>query len=532
MPAEEEEKMKFRRYRNIIILTSVLSLLIPLYSQSGYELPEVMKIDLKRLEETWNILDRFAEKIWPGWDNYRDVPFRFSYPNGVEMLVGHPDPPDSFELLSGVEVQGKKIFVDRHKEIPLELNPPMGGGGGVLPYGKGEPVYIVDLHISSYRDVEKEEEKKTSLPEEFRYASDRQILTNIHELFHCFQRSVYRYRFGNFMCNPDANYAIYAEIEGIALEKAYLETDEEKAREYLKDFIVARELKRKDLLERERNQESEDDLMEGTAVYSETMALQLMKEGYKPLISKEDDPYFFGFQYVDEMLEQKLEYLREQRKVSLNSRGKCYPYGCFQALLLSRFFPGWQENFFQEQKLLDQLLREKLGVSDPKNPEEIAKYLAGRYDFDDISEHHTQRVAQRDNAYEMIQARKGRVYVVNFKPTGEYLYPQKYGESFEVGLMHIYPEGIEKAEIQEVLFTGEKTPTIKDQLYYIKWIDTEASPGEKGYVVTFSRKEGEDIFYDAVVKTKGFILKAPKIQIKDRESRVKITILSKIKTGH
>ena len=57
--------MNIRRYRNVIILTSVLSLLIPLYSQSGYELPEVMKIDLKRLEETWNILDQFAQRFCP-----------------------------------------------------------------------------------------------------------------------------------------------------------------------------------------------------------------------------------------------------------------------------------------------------------------------------------------------------------------------------------------------------------------------------------------------------------------------------------
>lgn len=521
--------MKIRRYKNVIILASFLNLLIPLYPRDAYELPEVMKIDLKRLEETWNVLDRFAEKIWPGWDNYHDVPFRFSYPNGVEMLVGHPDPPDSFVLLSGVEVQGKKVYVDRHKEIPLEMKPPMGGGGGVLPYGKSEPITIVDLHISSYRDEETKEEKKASLPEEFRYAGDKQIITNIHELFHCFQRTVYRYRFGNFRCNPDANYAVYAEIEGIALEKAYLEKDEEEAKKYLKDFIVARELKRKDLLERERNQESEDDLMEGTAVYSETMALQLMKKGYKPLISKENDPYFFGFRYVDEMLEQKLEFLREQRKISLDSRGKCYPYGCFQALLLSRFFPGWQENFFKEQKLLDQFLSENLPLTDEEK-EKIAEGLKTRYDFAEISERHTNRISQRDNAYEMIQARKGRVYVINFKPTGEYLYPKGYGESFKVGLINIYPEGIEKVEIQEVLFAGEKTPIIQDQLFYIKWIDTEASPGEKGYDVIFSRQEGEDVFYDAEVKTRGFVLRAPKIQIKDRQSRVKITVLSKIKT--
>ncbi len=510
-------------------MTSLLSLLIPLYSQSAYELPEVMKLDLKRLEETWNILDQFAEKIWPGWDNYREVPFRFRYPNSVEMLVGHPDPPDSFELLEGVELQGKKIFVDRHNEIPLELKPPMSGGGGIIPFGKSKPIPIVNLRISSFREVDKEEEKKTSLPEEFRYASDSQILTNIHELFHCFQRSVYRYRFGNFSCNPDANYAIYAEIEGIALEKAYLETDDEKARQYLKDFIVARELKRNDLLEREQNQESEDDLMEGTAVYSETMALQLMKEGYTPFISKEDDPYFFLFQYADEMLEQKLDYLREQRKISLDGRGKCYPFGCFQALLLSRFFPDWQKNFFKEQKLLDRFLSESLDMTEEEK-EKIAQGLKTRYALDDISKRHTQRVGQRDKTLEMFQSRKGRVYVINFKPTGEYLYPKSYDESFKVGLMHLYPEGIETIEIQEVLFTGEKTPIMQDQLFYIKWIDTEAAPGKKGYSVTFSRQEGENIFYDAEIKTKGFVLKAPKIEVKDREPRVKITILSKIKS--
>jgi hypothetical protein len=48
--------------------------------------------------------------------------------------------------------------------------------------------------------------------------------------------------------------------------------------------------------------------------------------------------------------------------------------------------------------------------------------------------------------------------------------------------------------------------------------------------VTFSRQEGENIYYDAEIKTKGFVLKAPKIEVKDREPRIKITILSKIKS--
>jgi hypothetical protein len=70
---------------------------------------------------------------------------------------------------------------------------------------------------------------------------------------------------------------------------------------------------------------------------------------------------------------------------------------------------------------------------------------------------------------------------------------------------------------------------MQDQLYYLKWVDTDAKPDEKGYELTSSRQEGDGIFYDAVFKTRGFTLSAPKIQVKERPSRVKVTVLSKIK---
>jgi hypothetical protein len=63
----------------------------------------------------------------------------------------------------------------------------------------------------------------------------------------------------------------------------------------------------------------------------------------------------------------------------------------------------------------------------------------------------------------------------------------------------------------------------------VKWIDTEAKANEKGYSLSYSRKEGEDIYYDAEFTTNGFTLKAPKIQVKDVPARVKVTVLSKIK---
>lgn len=113
-PAAESEEttMMSIKSKNIKALSFGLLLLgmaIGPVIQAQETLPDYLRIELKRLEETWNVLDQFAGRIWPGWKSYRDVPFLFEYPNGVRMLVGHPSPTDEFILVPGVEVQGKKV---------------------------------------------------------------------------------------------------------------------------------------------------------------------------------------------------------------------------------------------------------------------------------------------------------------------------------------------------------------------------------------------------------------------------------------
>jgi hypothetical protein len=520
------------RWMGCVALGFVIATAQPLAAQ--YVLPDYMKTDLARIEETWNILDQCAGRIWPGWKNYMDVPFRLNYPNGVQLLIGHPSPTDGFELVPGVELRGKKIYVDRRNQIPLELKQPLSGGGGIISYGKDKLVAIVDLNIGPLppEDVKKpaQAEKAEPEPKELKTASENQILINIHELFHCFQREVYRYRYGNIQANADANYAIYAEVEGLALEKAYLEPSPDKAKDDLKDFLAARTLKRRSLNEEEQNQESEDELMEGTAVYSEAMSLELMKKGYKPRLTAAEDPYFLGFKHIDHYLQEKLESLKNSRADSMDVRMKCYPFGCFQALLLSRYFPGWQTGFFEKGKFLDQVLAESLGFT-AADMEKTAKGLADRYPIREISDKHAKVIQKRDDALKMIQARKGRVYIVNFKPTREFLSPKSPGETYRIGLIVIYPEGIERIKIQDVLFEGKLSPIIQDQLYYVKWIDTEAKANDKGYVLKYGRKEGKDVYFDAEFTTKGFTLKAPKIQVRDLPTRVKVTVLGKVKQG-
>jgi hypothetical protein len=495
-------------------------------------LSTVMRIDLKRLEETWKILDAYADKIWPGWTGYRDVPFLFEYPNGIEMLVGHPNPTDTFAPVADFDVQGKKVHLDRSRENAIVLKPPFLGGGGIIPYGKGTPIRIVRLSMRETAEMDKmtgAEGRTDKRPPKLRTASENQILINIHELFHIFQNTQGGMRYGNLRLNTDLDFAVNAEIEGLALERGFLEPDDARAREYLKDFLAARRLKRKNMTDEERNQESDNEVSEGTAVYSEAMALRLIRqESFKPLLSQADDPFYYGFKDAADFLEERAEALRQARTQTLDAMGKLYRFGCFEALLLSRLFPGWQKDFLKEGRFLDKTIAEKLAFP-PESAEARAKELPARYPLDEIERRHKPAIDGRDAALKAVREMKGRVYIVNLKPLHEYLIPIARGEKYQVGLMNIYPRGIEQIKIRDVLLTGEETLMLTDQLYYFKWVDKTEDTKAKGYALTWSRKEGDDIYYDAEFKTKGFTLKAPKVRVKDTDVRVKITVLEKVK---
>ncbi len=505
-------------YMIVFLLGSIV------YSQEKLE--DVYRIEIKRVEETWNILDQYADKVWRGWKGYADVPFLFEYPNGVRLLVGYPHALEGFEELQGIVLRDKKVFMDRREEIPLKLEPPLTGGGGTRPFGdkRIETVHIKLRARDKIANDSQGEEDKLEL------SSEGQILINLHELFHCHQREFYKPRYGNIRYNPDLNYALYSDIEGKALEKAYFEKDNEKALEYLKDFIIARELKRETVDNNNSKCESQDDFMEGTAVYSEFQTLLMMKEGYTPVVSNQDDPYFYEFRDIDYFIQKKIESLSHSQGETLDSRGKCYFYGCFQALLLTRLFPGWIDSFMQDQKFLDEMIASKLGTND-EDRENFKTRLKSVYDYDSVYSKHAPIINERDKAIEEWKAQKGKTYIINFKKTKEYLNPEPRGKKYSAGLIELFPEGVEELKIQDVTLVSENTLIEKNQLYFIRWIDTQASSAEKGYTITCDKKEGENIFTNAEVKTKGFALFAPKIEIREGKNRVKIIVLSKIKSA-
>jgi hypothetical protein len=492
-------------------------------------LPQYVSIELKRIEETWCILDSIATTIWPGWTSYVDVPFLFTYPNGVQILIGHPNPPEGFTAVHGLELRGKKVMLDRRKEIPLAMPLPLNGGGGPIPFGyqNGKPVTVVRIDSRSFvPPAETGTQKATG--EDFRLGSENQILINIHELFHCFQNLSSVLRVGNLRFNTDENYSAYAEIEGLALERAYLESNSAAAMEFLKDFIVARRLKRTSMTELEGKQESSEDVAEGTATYSELMTATLVNDKFPHAMTQKDDPHFFHFRYADSLKHQKLTMLRSNRTASLSSRDKCYSFGCFQAMLLTRFSPHWRDGFLQKGGMLDKTIDSLCSLS-ADDQTVIAARLKSRYGYDTIYARHASVLGARNRAYEMIQKRQGLTFVVNFKNTGEFPIAEGYAQAPRLGLINIYPTGIKKIRIADVLFEGKETPMVNDQIYYVKWIDTEAKEGQKRYEIQGDQEGTSTIYKNAVFKTDGFTLTAPKIEVRETKGRVKVIVLAKVK---
>jgi hypothetical protein len=485
-------------------------------------LPEAVRVELLRLEETYHVLDHTAAKVWPGWANYRDFPFRFSFENGLRVLVGPPNPPEGYALAPDIQVDGKPVYVDARRVEPLRLVQPLHAGGGISSLGTaaGKPLPLIDISLSRSMSVDNIKGR--------RFAAETTILTYIHELFHCFQEDHLPVPYPNFRYNPDTAFATYSEIEGAALGKAYEAGDREEAKRYLKDFLLARKLKRKGMAEFDARCESGDEVREGTAVYAEVRSLEALDAGFKPRLTAARDPYYRGFADLGALLRVYSERL-DKRKALTYSYLKGYEYGCYQALLLQRLFPGWQKPFPERAGLLDEELVTQVGMStDEEGPARVR--FEQIYGFSRIQARHKKAVRERDAAYQTISSRQGRTYVVSFKPIRQFasalVDPRR--KSYVVGLMNIYPGSVGTVRTDDIEIRFAKVPVEINQLYHFKVVDPGWKSRKAPYSIRYEAKEGEDTYARVTLTTPVFELKAPRIRITEEPARVKIQILSRV----
>ena len=506
------------------IILCILFSVKTLHSQVSekYKLSEPVLIELNRLGEAYQILDQFAGKVWDGWNDYMNYPFLFTFQNGLRVLIGHPAPPSVFVPYPDLKIRNLTIYLDTTNLNNFEVKQPLKSGGGPIPIGtyNNKPVIVVDIRITR---------ANPSLSENVTHGkAENDILTFIHELMHCYQPQILKFQYGNLRINTDLNIALYSDIEGQALLKAYYQNSLEETLPFLKDFCIARSIKMKDLTKSEINSYECDEFREGEAVYSEVIILQNLKKGFKSSQLTDLDPAYNQFTYADAFIDIYLNYLKSSSGSTLDIYNKNYWYGCFEALLLQRYFPGWQKEV-ENQVWLDNIIRKRVNIT-AKDSLFALERFQNIYNLDSLKAKHGAIISGRDDAYKFFQKRKGRAYIINTKPVSQSLLysVDRSAKNYSLGRMNMIPDGLGKVKFDSVSITFNPVPAEINELYYVKLIDTDSDKHKKPYKIKYESKDANGFYYNAIITTPLFTLKAPKISISESKNRIKFIIHSRV----
>ena len=147
----------------------------------------------------------------------------------------------------------------------------------------------------------------------------------------------------------------------------------------------------------------------------------------------------------------------------------------------------------------------------------------------EIRERNARYLDARDDAYRKMNSRTGRVYVVDFKATGQYLssIAGKKG-SYTLGIIQLYPDGLSPFKFDEVELSAVTGPAEISQLYFVRAIDSAAREKSKSFTVD-GVKQADGSWKGAVVRTPLFTLKAPHVRIKTVGNLVKVQVLARVK---
>jgi hypothetical protein len=380
--------------------------------RSATPLESYIEAELFRLQETYRILDRHAKELWPGWTNYAKIPVKVNFPNGIVLLVTPSGAQPGFERTKGRAVCGKEIFVNRQNQTSVEVRPPlfaqMGRGGVAIELNMAEPdLPPLEAERSAALEARLKDESRPETPFDLAPlgSSDSHILMYVHEHFHGHQS-----RFPQFQgalpgdallqrFKVNAEYAVWAHIEGLALRRAYIESQDAAALEFLKDFPVAREAKRALMPRGTAPAEARISLVEGTASYVSLKAAMLLREASdKPGIDRSKDPFFYDYAYVDGYIDNLMRKGMDfAASLTDDKRGRYYFYGAYQCFLLDRFAPGWKKGFLEKERTLDSAMADFLKISAAEK-EEIKRRLPARYGYDEILAFHENALKPKKDA--------------------------------------------------------------------------------------------------------------------------------------
>jgi hypothetical protein len=541
---EGDRYVRFRVIHNRSVYTALKRCAadsIEVYSETavGSQIDPKIRGEIFLIREAHRLLKEFSRTIWPDWQSWEKLDFIVTFPNGTRLAITQKARlPRPFQLLVNETIDGKKIYLDRTSEIPGKISQLMSIQG----HGDFSGV-IVNLTgpLKAEESIFKQTERKQTAIANSANEEDsldamclNRLFTYIHEAFHVQQMAFLlesqmsgRFKKRGRMSmsfDPSLEYGFFADLEGKALLRAYLEKDSIQALEYFKDSRIARELKQAAMppeailadLQRTRD--------EGTATYSNLkMALLARASGTVNEIAQQIPELAPAYRRLDTyILNEGLEQLKNICEQTLDTYKKYYIYGTFQCLLLDRFLPGWKKDLFVEDSTLDDVIRDFLKLTDA-DKHRIGERLKTDFDYEVIMTKHKKSIQNRDEVVSSIINRKGRTFLIDLEraqsnfdinPRESWVYWRR---------QQLYPHGLLGFVHGGLRLVSEDTPM---RLYgnILEWIDTDETKGENGYELKYETKDG-DLYKNITLTTRGFRMTAKGAAVLEEGSTVKIMII-------
>jgi hypothetical protein len=298
--------------------------------------------------EAWRLLSSQGDQVWPGWGAAR-IPLLIRA-GEFALLVGHPSPPQGFDLQPDVTVADQPVY--RYK-------------GHLAPMPAATAWKVGDVW-------------SVAVPtrEEFQQAIDAQlgkgvvqldtvnyIRAIVHEAFHAYAMTAIQGDVPNFGADVDEGKMIqrlsalpdldkqYA-AEGQALVNALQATDTQGTRDAAVSFLELRRTRRAGQDQKTAAYERTTEWIEGLARYAE-VALMLHANQAAPNST-------ITYPAAAEIWLPLLDQFMNPAASPDGFRGRYYLLGAGQAFLLDRLMPDWKTRVLSEKIALEDLLQEAI----------------------------------------------------------------------------------------------------------------------------------------------------------------------------
>jgi hypothetical protein len=298
---------------------------------------ELSQQDAIRIREFYRLAAAVQDKVWPNWSQVPAPLLLVTEQN--EFLTHYPDAPKGFTKISA-------DVLARPRQFPANLQATFPAFGPTPVIVIGEPENTAS---------------KTSTP---------WLITVMHEHFHQLQDSQPRYfekvdqlglsrgdNTGMWMLNYPFPYdkvsASFGNLRDL-LSAALAEPDAQKFTNAARKYIAARKQFFAQLSPDDHKYLAFQLWYEGIARYTQVKVAEAAAD-YRPSSEYAGIPDFESFAgYATKAKKDSLDELRTA-DISKLKRLVVYPWGAGEGLLLDRFRPGWQDQYFAHPLTLDYL---------------------------------------------------------------------------------------------------------------------------------------------------------------------------------